>query len=307
MKVLVTGGAGFIGSHITDRLIGLGYDVIVVDDLSTGKKEYINPSARFFKTDITDSEALMKIFMDERPDIVNHHAAQVNVRVSMTEPQRDAMINIMGSLNVIKGAIESGAKKLVFASTGGAIYGEPKNLPASESCDLNPLSPYGLAKYTVENYIRIICGLSHIPFTILRYANVYGPRQIIKGESGVVAVFTQKMLSGENPVIFGDGLHTRDYVYVSDVVDANILVMDRGDGRIFNIGTGKRVSVNEVYEILESHLKSGIKPVYGDEIPGEVHHIALDCGYITSELGWKPSHDFQGGVKATVEYYHEII
>jgi UDP-glucose 4-epimerase len=307
MKVLVTGGAGFIGSHIADRLVNDGYTVVIVDNLSTGKKEYVNPKAAFHKIDITDFNSLDEVFEKEKPEIVDHHAAQVNVRVSMTDPDMDAKINIMGSLNVLKCALRYNVKKFIFASTGGAIYGEPENLPVSEDTPTNPLSPYGLAKLTVENYIKILSNLNGLPYTILRYSNVYGPRQIVKGESGVIALFTQRMLEGKVPVIFGDGTHTRDYVYVSDVVDANMLALKRGSGKTFNIGTATRVDVNEVYDKLESHLKSGIKPKFGDEIPGEVHHIALDYGYIHSEMGWEPKYDFDRGVKSTVNYYRENV
>lgn len=307
MKVLVTGGAGFIGSHIADRLISEGYQVVIVDDLSTGKEEYINPEASFYQLDIADFDSLKDVFTREKPDFINHHAAQVNVRVSMQKPDIDARINIMGSLNIIRLTIESKARKLIFASTGGAIYGDPETIPVSETGKLDPLSPYGLAKLTVEKYIQVICGLHEIPYTILRYANVYGPRQIVKGESGVIAVFTQRMLDGKKPVVFGDGTHTRDYVFVRDVVDANMMVLDSGDGKTYNIGTGVQTSVNEVYEVLESHLKSGLEPEYGDEIPGEVHHTSLDFSLIQKELGWKPKLNFDNGVKETVEYYHEII
>lgn len=307
MKVLVTGGAGFIGSHIADRLINENHSVVIVDNLSTGKRNYVNPKAAFHQIDITDFNALEEVFKTEKPDIVDHHAAQVNVRVSMTDPDMDAKINIMGSLNVLKCALRFNVKKFIFASTGGAIYGEPENLPVSEYTPTNPLSPYGLAKLTVENYIKILSNLNGLPFTILRYSNVYGPRQIVKGESGVIALFTQRMLEGKVPVIFGDGTHTRDYVYVSDVVDANILALNGGTGKTFNIGTASRVDVNEVYDKLESHLKSGIKPEFGDEIPGEVHHIALDYGYIHGEMGWEPKVNFENGVKFTVDYYRENV
>jgi UDP-glucose 4-epimerase len=307
MKVLITGGAGFIGSHIADRLILEGHSVAIIDNLSTGREDYLNPKAAFHRIDITDFNALDEVFKKEKPDIVDHHAAQVNVRVSMTDPDMDAKINIMGSLNVLKCALRFKVKKFIFASTGGAIYGEPENLPVSEDTPTNPLSPYGLAKLTVENYIKILSNLNWLPFTILRYSNVYGPRQIVKGESGVVALFTQRMLEGKVPVIFGDGTHTRDYVYVSDVVDANLLSLNLGNGKTFNIGTATRTDVNEVYDKLESHLKSGIKPEFSDEIPGEVHHIALDYGYIRDEMGWEPKFDFDRGVKFTVDYYRENV
>jgi len=307
MKVLVTGGAGFIGSHLTDSLIALGHDVVVVDNLSTGKREYVNPKAKFHQVDISDTTELSEIFLREKPDVVNHHAAQVNVRLSLAEPEVDGRINIMGSLNVIKGAIECGAKKMIFASTGGAIYGEPQVLPVSEKVSTNPLSPYGVAKLAVEQYIRIIATLNNLHYTILRYSNVYGPRQIVKGESGVIAIFTQRLLEGKEPVIFGDGSHTRDYVYVMDVIRANMLAMSDGDGGTYNVGTGVETDVNEVYMELESNLKTGIKAIHGDEIPGEVRHITLDCSLIKDELGWIPEFDFNQGVKETVKYYREII
>ena len=307
MKILITGGAGFIGSHIADKLLSIGHDVVIVDNLSTGKKEYLNPKAAFYEVDVTNYDKLSEVFHREKPSIVNHHAAQVNVRLSLADPELDGRINVMGSLNVIKCAIEHGVKKIIFASTGGAIYGEPELIPVSEKAPTNPLSPYGVAKLAVEQYIRVIAGLNTLPYTILRYSNVYGPRQIVKGESGVIAVFTQRMLEEKKPVIFGDGSHTRDYVYVKDVVSANVLAMNAGAGGTYNIGTGIETDVNKVYDKLESELKTGIKPIHSDEVPGEVRHVALDCGLIRRELGWNPEYDLEKGVGETVKYYREII
>lgn len=305
MKIVVTGGAGFIGSHIVDNLIKIGHQVIVIDNLSTGKSEYINPKAKFYQDDVTDYSCVKRIFSIENPDLVNHHAAQVNVRLSLSEPDVDARINIMGSLNIIRASVENKIRKLIFASTGGAIYGDPETRPVSEDFPTMPISPYGVAKLSVEQYIKVIAGINGIPFTILRYANVYGPRQIVKGESGVIAIFTQKLLERKNPTIFGDGSHTRDYVYVSDVVKANVLAMDAQNDRTYNVGMGTEIDVNGVYEILESKLKTGLKPVHGEEVQGEVKHVSLDCSLIRRELGWSPDYDFDKGVMETVNYYRE--
>jgi UDP-glucose 4-epimerase len=307
-RIIVTGGAGFIGSHIADRYIADGHTVGIIDNLSSGRREYIPKEAAFFKVDIKNTAETVKAITDFAPDAINHCAAQINVRKSIDDPFTDARENILGGLSVIRGAIQSGTKRFIFASTGGAIYGDPPvdALPVSEATPAKPLSPYAVAKLAMENYIRVLCGLSGIAYVILRYSNVYGPRQVIKGESGVVAIFTQKFIRGEHPVIFGDGTHTRDYVYIKDVVEANASALTRGDNGVINIGTGIRTSVNEIYEMLKSAMGASISPEMGNAIPGEVAHISLDTSLAAKVLLWRPSYDLNTGSSETVHYYKSI-
>lgn len=303
MRILVTGGAGFIGSHIVDAYVELGHTLIVIDDLSTGFEENINPEATFYKLDIRDFEGLRKIFQKEKPDIVNHHAAQIDVRKSLQDFLFDADVNIMGSLNLIKLSLDYGVKKFIFASTGGAIYGEPLYIPADEKHPALPLSAYGAAKLAVETYLDVIYKNFSLPYVSLRYANVYGPRQNPLGEAGVVAIFTDKMVKGERPIIFGDGEQTRDFVYVKDVVTANIIALETDRVGVYNIGTGKRTSVNEVFRKIVRLLDKEIEPIYAEERKGEVRHISLDSSLAYKELGWSPRYDFDTGLKETIEFY----
>jgi len=244
MKILVTGGAGFIGSNVVDRYITDGHDVVVVDNLSTGKKANLNPNAKFYQMSIKE-EGLEEVFKREKPDIVNHHAAQIDVRKSVAEPVYDAGINIIGSLNLFQQCTKYKVKKVIFASSGGAGYGEQVRFPADEEHPLQPLSPYGIAKVSVELYLYFYGVTYGLDYTILRYANVYGPRQDPLGEAGFVAIFTNAMIENEVPVINGDGKQTRDYVYIDDVVEANELSLSKGSGEAFNIGTGIETDVNE--------------------------------------------------------------
>lgn len=229
MKILVTGGAGFIGSHIVDLYIKNGYEVIIIDDLSTGKAEYVNPKAKFYKLDINESNLndnkLEDIFKEERPDIVNHHAAQISVSESVKDPVFDANVNILGTLNLLENCVKYNVKKFIFASTGGAIYEETEKIPIDENHPTRPLSPYGVSKLAIENYLYFYKKVHHLDSVILRYANVYGPRQDPYGEAGVVAIFINKMLKGENPIIYGDGNQTRDFVYISDAAQSNLLAL----------------------------------------------------------------------------------
>src|SRR5574341_669802 len=245
MKILVTGGAGFIGSHVVDALVDEGHAVVVVDDLSMGRREQVHPAVRFYQVDIRRRDALEEVFRSERPELVNHHAPRGNLRRSMTEPSFDASVNILGSLILIELSLAYRIKRFVYISSGGAVYGEPQRLPVDERHPICPMSAYGVSKYAVEQYLRLFNG-SGLDYTILRYANVYGPRQNPKGEAGVVAIFSRQMLAGERPTIFGDGTKTRDYVYVGDVVAANLLAMTmtekRGSGRSYNVGLGREVS-----------------------------------------------------------------
>jgi UDP-glucose 4-epimerase len=304
-KIIVTGGAGFIGSHIAERYLAEGHEVVIFDNLSTGNKDYIPPDADFRLIDLKDEQAILDTILEIKPDVINHHAAQINVRASLEDPVTDARENILGGLNVLKGAIKAEVGRIIFASTGGAIYGSlpVEELPISEAGKEMPESPYGAAKLAMEHYIRVLFGLENIPYVILRYANVYGPRQVIKGESGVVAVFTQRLLDGIQPVIFGDGSHTRDYVYVKDVVKANVSALTMGDYGTFNIGTTTRIDVNEVFERISALLPDRIEPIHGDEIPGEVEHVALDYSLAKETLGWKPDYTMDRGIPETLEYY----
>lgn len=304
MKILVTGGAGFIASHLVDRLIAEGHDVVIVDNLSAGRKENINPKALFYETDICDNLKLEEVFRKERPEIVNHHAAHVNVRKSVEMPTYDANINILGSLNLCELSKKYQVKKFIYVSTGGAVYGEPKNLPVQETCPVEPLSQYGVSKHTVEHYLSIFNKLYGLNFTILRYPNVYGPRQSPHGEAGVVAIFSELILQNKRPTIFGDGSKTRDYVYVDDIITANMLVIgDRGNGEIYNLGWGREISDLEVFLEVKRALASAIEPVFSKKRPGEIDHISLDSTKAKRELNWIPKIHFGKGIELSTQYY----
>ena len=307
MKILVTGGAGFIGSHLVDALIERGHRVVVIDNLSTGKKENINKKAKFYKIDIC-SPKIREIFKKEKPEIVFHFAAQINVRKSVEDPLFDAKVNILGSLNVIQNFVQLPTSnfqlpKFIFASTGGAIYGETKEIPTPENYFANPISPYGIAKLTVENYLRFYKENFGLKFVSLRFSNVYGPRQDPKGEAGVVAIFIDKLLKGEKPTIFGDGKQTRDFIFVEDVVSACLKAMEyKGKKEIFNIGTGIETSINELYQIVSKLLNTKIQPKYAPEKPGDLKRSCLDISLAKRELKWKPKYNLEEGAKKTIEW-----
>ena len=304
MKTLVTGGAGFIASHLVDRLIGEGHSVVVVDNLSAGRFENVNKSATFYKIDICNSTALELIFKKERPEVVNHHAAQVNVRKSVDTPMYDANVNILGSLNLCELSRKFQVKKFIYASTGGAVYGEPKRLPVKETCPVEPISQYGASKHTVEHYLYIFYKLYGLNFTVLRYPNVYGPRQSPHGEAGVIAIFSEQILKNKRPTIFGDGSKTRDYVYVGDIITANMTVLNNsGNGEIYNLGWGREITDYEVFETVRRALLSNIEPIFGQKRPGEIEHISLDSSKATKALGWKPKITFEEGVNLATKYY----
>ena len=304
MKTLVTGGAGFIASHLVDRLIGEGHSVVVVDNLSAGRFENVNKSATFYKIDICNSTALELIFKKEKPEVVNHHAAQVNVRKSVDTPMYDANVNILGSLNLCELSRKFQVKKFIYASTGGAVYGEPKSLPVKETCPVEPISQYGVSKHTVEHYLYIFYKLYGLNFTVLRYPNVYGPRQSPHGEAGVIAIFSEQILKNKRPTIFGDGSKTRDYVYVGDIITANMTVLNNsGNGEIYNLGWGKEITDYEVFETVRRAFLSNIKPIFGQKRPGEIEHISLDSSKATKALGWKPKITFEEGVNLATKYY----
>ncbi len=299
MKVLVTGGAGFIGSHVVDALIEQGHTVVVVDDLSTGKAEFINPQARFYQVDIRTPE-LAEVLHRERPELINHHAAHADVRRSVTDPRHDADVNILGSLNLLECARQHGAGKLVYASTGGAIYGEPIYLPCDENHPLNPICPYGVSKLTVERYVSYYGHAYGLQYATLRYPNVYGPRQDPTGEAGVVAIFARQMLLGERVIINGTGDQQRDFLYVADVVRANILAQDHLDGLTYNLGTGVGTSVNDLFALMAGETGYDAKPTHGPPKAGETFKIYLDATKARQELNWQPQTSLDEGLTRTI-------
>ena len=306
MKVLVTGGAGFIGSHLADALVELGHDVVVVDNLSTGFEQNINPKARFYRLSIGDSE-LERVFEQERPRVVSHQAAQTVVTSAVAEPIFDAEQNILGSLNVILNCLKFGVDKIVYASSGGAIYGEPQYLPADEKHPINPISQYGISKHTVEHYLYLYSVLDGLNYVVLRYPNVYGPRQNPEAEAGVVAIFAGKMLKGEQPTIFGSGDKTRDYTFVGDVVAANILAMEPGRNGIYNIGAGKETSDQEIFDTVAGVLGYEGTAHYASVRQGEIQRICLDYTKAMRELGWSPKVGLGEGIRKAADYYKSIV
>lgn len=302
MRILVTGGAGFIGSHVVDALVGAGHEVLAVDDLSTGKTVNLNPDAPFQQCDILSDE-FQQLVDDFRPDIINHHAAQIAVPVSVDNPIDDARRNVLGSLAVFEAARRTEVRKVINVSSGGAMYGEPVELPCDETHPVVPESPYGMSKYAAELYLNLYHRLYGLEYTTLRYGNVYGPRQDPHGEAGVVAIFSERMLQGRPCSIFGDGSQARDFVYVGDIVRANIQALDRGSGEAFNIGTGRPTTVNEVFAALASAADYGQDAVYEPERPGEVYRIFLDVEKAATALDWRPEVSFVDGVERTVRSF----
>jgi UDP-glucose 4-epimerase len=321
MKILVTGGAGFIASHIVDLYIKEGYEVIVVDDLSTGKAEYINKRAKFYKLDIKSGVnelnakyyKLEDIFKEERPDIVNHHAAQISVVDSIKNPVFDANVNILGTINLLENCVKYNVKKFIFASSGGTVYEETDKLPIDENYPLKPVSPYGVSKMVIETYLYFYKKVHHLDSIIFRYSNVYGPRQDPYGEAGVVAIFANKMLKGENPIINGDGNQTRDFVYISDAAKVNLLTLKislenenkikSDELEIFNIGTGIETSVNELFYKLKDITKANVKEIHGPPKLGELRRSCLSFNKAKKILGWEPEVDIDQGLKLTVNYF----
>lgn len=306
MKILVTGGAGFIGSHIVDKYIDAGHEVVVIDNLSTGRIENVNPDARLIDIDIT-SKSVRDIFIQEKFDILNHHAAQVDVRTSVRDPLFDLKQNILGSVNLYEAAKDSGVKKIIFASSGGTVYGEQTSFPADESHYTQPVSPYGITKLTNEKYLHyyfVEYGIKHV---ILRYTNVYGPRQNPHGECGVVAIFINKMLNGEQPVINGDGKITRDYVYVGDVATANLIALNDNTEGIYNICTGIEQDVNYIFNTLKMHTGSGCKELHGPSKPGEQLRSVCTFKKINKTHGWKPGMNISDGLALTVESFRKNL
>jgi len=299
--VLVTGGAGFIGSHVVDAYIAAGLDVAIVDNLTTGSRANLNPSARLYEVDIRNAVDLERVFAEERPELVSHQAAQASVRLSMEDPPRDAEINVLGSLNVLEACRKASVRKMIYAGTGGASVGEPQYLPVDEDHPVEPLSPYGANKHAVEHYCVLYQKSFGLETTILRYANIYGPRQDPRGEAGVIAVFAGLMLTGGQPVVNGTGEQERDYVYVSDVARANVLALEKGAGRMYNIGTGLSTSVNGLFDRLAEVTGYTAPRIHAPALSGEVFRIYVTNERARLELGWQPTVALDEGLRLTVE------
>jgi UDP-glucose 4-epimerase len=306
MKILVTGGAGFIGSHVVDEYLKCGHEVVVLDDLSRGRLSNVSPAAHFYRCDVRDPDEVSRIVAAEKPDIINHHAAQMDVRRGVREPVFDAQVNILGSLNLLEAAVASHVQRVIYISTAGAGYGEPDRFPVPEDYPINPITPYGVSKHTVEHYLFTFSHLYGISYVVLRYGNVYGPRQNAAGEAGVFAIFSEQMLSDVQPVIYGDGSKVRDYVYVNDVAQANVAALTQGVGGIFNIGSGEGTTDYDVFRLVKELVgKATLEPRYLPKRPGEIDRICLDISRAARRLNWKPATELQDGARTTVDYFKE--
>jgi UDP-glucose 4-epimerase len=313
MKILVTGGAGFIGSHVVDSYITEGYEVIVIDNLCTGKRQSLNSSARFYLLDIR-SELLKKVFEIEKPEIVNHHAAQISVPASVENPLFDADVNILGIINLLTCSVKYGTRKIIFSSSGGAIYGEAENIPTPEEYQPFPSSPYAISKFASEHYLNSYRNNFGLDFTVLRYGNIYGPRQIPNGEAGVVAIFMEKLLKGEVPTVYHfDGEPNgmmRDYCYVEDVARANILAIERGSGETFNIGTGNGITTTDLYRNILNLMRGfgyAKEPIYDEPHkaparPGDIRRSCLETRRAKTHFGWTPEYDLKAGLAKTLNW-----
>lgn len=307
MRILVTGAAGFIASHVAEAYLRLGHEVVVVDNLSTGRRENVPKGARLIEADLV-SPKLADLVAEVKPDVVDHHAAHADVLQSVTDPAYDARVNVVGTIALIDAAIRAGAQRFIFASSGGAIYGEPDVVPCDEAHPVRPISPYGASKAAGEIYLETLSRIHGLDYTILRYPNVYGPRQHPYTEEGqVVALFSRLMLGGRRPTIFGDGRQERDFVYVGDIVEANTLALERGPRGVFNIGTGRGLTVNELYQRLKTLTGYEGDVTYAPARPGEVFRIALDAGRAREALGWEPRTPLEDGLRATVEWVRETV
>lgn len=306
LTILVSGGAGFIGSNIVDAYLSQGHQVIVLDNLSTGKRENVPSKVKFYQLDLNDS-GLDRIFTENKIDIINHHAAQMDVRKSVMDPMFDANVNIVGFLNLLERARKHNVKKIIFSSTGGAIYGEQYYFPADEEHKKQPLSPYGISKLATEKYLHYYKEIYGIDYIILRYANIYGPRQNPHGEAGVVAILIEKMLRKEQPFINGDGKQSRDFVFVGDVVDANLRALHFQGSEIINIGTGIETDINSIFKSLKKIIGSSCNELYHPAKPGEQIRSLISNQKAERLLNWKPTYSIEEGLKLTVEYFRKQI
>jgi UDP-glucose 4-epimerase len=303
LRVLVTGGAGFIGSHVVDGLIGAGHEVAVVDSLATGSRANLNPRARFYELDLRSPD-LGRVFDEFRPEVVNHHAAHAEVLESVEDPLYDAEVNVLGSLSLLQRCVKNGARKIVFISSGGACYGEPLELPCTEEHPMRPLSPYGASKTAIELYLFVYRETYGLDYSVLRYANIYGPRQDMQSEEGrVVAIFSRLMLEGRQPTINGDGEQQRDFLHVADVVRANLLALEGGSGEAFNIGSGVPTMVNQIFDHIKELTGFHGERVHGPAKAGEVYRTYLEVGKARRLLGWEPRIGLEEGLRDTVEYF----
>ena len=307
MRTLITGGAGFIASHIVDTYLAEGFEVAVFDNLSSGKRTNLPPSVQIYEGDICNVEQLASALSDFEPDIVNHHAAQVSVIVSTQDPRQDATRNVLGTVSVLDACTKAGVTQFIYAASGGSMYGLPLHTPCDETTPVNPLSPYALSKYTGEQYVKLWERLYGLPATVLRYGNVYGPRQDPHGEAGVCAIFTSRLLAGEPVKIFGDGTQIRDYVSVSDVARANLLAVGKGIGESVNIGTGLPTTTRQVFETIKSATGYTSEATQAPARNGEVQEIVLDVHKAEQVLGWKPAISFSDGIAKTVAWYRSQI
>ncbi len=305
MRLLVTGGAGFIGSHTVDALVARSHDVAVLDGLSSGKREQVNARARFHLADLRDARRVAEVIEQERPEVIYHLAAQMDVRRSVADPAFDAGVNLVGMLNLMEAARTRGLKRVIFASSGGAIYGEQDNFPCDESHPCRPVSPYGVAKLASEQYLFFYQHEYGIGYTAMRYGNVYGPRQDPHGEAGVVAIFCGRLLRDEPCTIYGDGRQTRDYVYVGDVAGANVAALEHEGGGAFNVGTGHETDVNQLYAELAGLAGISNAPAYGAARPGEQRRSVISPARAGRELGWQPKVTLREGLAATFEYFKQ--
>jgi UDP-glucose 4-epimerase len=305
MKILVTGGAGFIGSHVVDMLIDAGHEVVVVDNLATGRKSNLNPKAKFYQMDIRSID-MEKVFETERPEVVDHHAAQMDVRRSVADPIYDADINIIGGLNLLNLSVKYGVRKFIHISSGGAVYGEPVYLPCDEGHPVQPLCPYGATKYMLELYLYMYKEVHGLDYSVLRYPNVYGPRQDPMGEAGVVAIFVGQMLKSRPLTIFGTGEQVRDYVFVKDCARANLMLLENGSGRVYNLGYGIGTTVNQIYQGLKDVTGYPLPANYGPARAGETFQIYLDASRARQDLGWEPTVPLDEGLRQTVEYFQAV-
>lgn len=301
-KILVTGGAGFIGSHVVDKLLEKGNKVVVIDNLSTGLKGNLNPQAKLYRIDI-GSPGVSRIFEKEKPDVVFHFAAQINVRKSLEDPKEDAKTNILGSLNILDNCRGYKVKKIIFSSTGGAMYGDADIIPTPETYLEKPASPYGIAKLTVEKYLYYYERAFGIPFAVLRFANVYGPRQNSRGEAGVIAIFCDKMLSDNKPVIYDSGKQTRDFIFIDDIVRANLMAFEKNKTGIFNIGTGEETDINTIFKKLKKLNNSNCREIHEVSKLTEPKRSCLDSCKARKELGWQPEYSLDKGLEETVKWF----
>ncbi|MDD4308856.1 MAG: NAD-dependent epimerase/dehydratase family protein [Candidatus Cloacimonetes bacterium] len=308
MKILITGGAGFIASHVADAYIKEGHEVVIVDNLATGYLKNLNPKAKFYQMDICDP-AIAEVFAAEKPELVSHHAAQISVPLSIANPLLDAETNVKGLITILQNCVTHSVNKIIFISSGGAIYGEAEEYPTTENYNPKPLSVYAINKMVGESYLYFYKHQYSLDYTVLRYANVYGPRQVSHGEAGVVSLFIEKLLNGETPTIYrypqeDDGM-IRDYVFVGDVVKANLLVLKTGSGEAFNIGTGIETSTVNLYKEIETQMQTGIIPTFGTARQGDIHNSLLDSSKAKNVLGWEPSYSLSEGISEAIAYFKE--